>query len=140
MSGAYCKTQVKRKLKVAVTSSARTTEITTVINCFSTALEQQLLQRGKTVLWVLVMLSLKVLLRHLHDTGKSGEAQKNFRIRDVEDLLISVSKMMRIPSEVKMKVILYTLRNWRSSKRIRTARSPEGRGRGGFPEGEREVW
>lgn len=87
------------------------------------------------------MLSLKVLLRHLHDTGKSGEAQKNFRIRDVEDLLISVSKMMRIPSEVKVKGTLYKLRmrNWRSSKSIRTARSPECRGRGVFPEGEGEV-
>lgn len=86
------------------------------------------------------MLSLKVLLRHLHDTGKSGEAQKNFRIRDVEDLLISVSKMMRIPSEVKVKGTLYKLRmrNWRSSKRIRTV-SPECWGRGGFPEGEGEV-
>lgn len=51
MSGACCKTEVKRKLQVTVMSSARTTDIMTVINCCSTALEQQPLSREKNGTW-----------------------------------------------------------------------------------------
>lgn len=49
------------------------------------------------VLLLLVVLSLKVLLRHLHDTGKVGlKLRKTFGIREVEELLISVPKVRKI--------------------------------------------
>lgn len=93
---------------------------------------------GKTVLLVLVVLSLKVLLRHSHDAGKVDlKLRKTFRIRDVEEILISVPKVMKILS--------WRLRkghhiNWeweiRGSRRTSNKMCFEGQWRGVFSEDE----
>lgn len=101
MSGGYCRTKVKWKLKIVEMSSARTAAVVAVVN-WNTVVGVTAIVEERTVLLVLVMLSLKELLRHLCGVGKWGlKLRRTFRIRNVKELIIQVPKVIRLCSEVK---------------------------------------
>ena len=119
MSGGYCRTKVKRKLKIVEMSSARTAAVVAVVN-WNTVVGVTAIVEERTVLLVLVMLSLKELLRHLCGVGKWGlKLRRTFRIRDVKELIIQVPKMIRLCSEVKSekgKQYKLRMRKWKVIK------------------------
>lgn len=109
-SGGYCKTEVSRKLNIVMMFPARTTGMMIVIY-WSTAVEPQLLcwENGTFSFGNIEFKGTTQTFAWCCEPGL--KLRKTFRIRNVEELIISGTKVVKTPREVTVeKGTLYKLK------------------------------